>query len=181
MANFDFLKKQAAKAMNKVSQVAEVAVEKGSEVAEIGKLKIKISSQERKIEDLYFQIGKAFYESCAESGSYPDFVAEQCQAITACLEEIEELKGKIEWTKGGSVEEDSSGFSVPEEEVVVTAMEPVVEEESQKKDEAEVAAADTEEEGDDFSGIEIPVEPTPAKTPSVEEKSPDEINQEIKE
>lgn len=57
-----------------------------------------------------------------------------------------------------------------------------MEEESQEKDEAEVAAADTEEEEDGFSGIEIPVEPTSANAPSVEEKTqPDEINQETKE
>ena len=71
MANFDFLKKQAAKAVNRVSQVAEVAVEKGSEMAEIGKLKMKISGKERQIEDLYYKIGKAVYESCSESGLTP--------------------------------------------------------------------------------------------------------------
>ncbi len=161
MANFDFLKKQAAKAVNRVSQVAEVAVEKGSEMAEIGKLKMKISGKERQIEDLYYKIGKAVYESCSESGSYPGFVATDCEAVTAYRKEIEDLKGKIEWIKGGNVEEESDDeFAVPEEEVVVTSMEPVTEEEHEE--EAEVS---DEGEGDlsddDFSGIEIPVDSTP--------------------
>lgn len=164
MANFDFLKKQAAKAANKVSQAAGAAAEKGSELAEIGKLKVRIAGQERKMEDLFYQIGKAVYESCSESGSYPGFVEEQCKSVTNCLKEIEELKGKIEWIKGGNVEENSEDFVVPEEEVVVTSMEPV--------EEDDAAEAEDSEEDDGFSGIEIPVEP--AKPAAAEEEETEE-------
>lgn len=69
---------------------------KGKEVADITKLKVQISAEERKLDDLYAKIGKAFYEANPGSQIY----AEEFAQITASLKTIAECKDEIIRRKG---------------------------------------------------------------------------------
>ena len=83
----------------KIGDAAEAASDKAKELAEITKLNSSISSEQKKIEALYAEIGKIIFES--EKGNPESAVAGQCDAIIAGQNTIEELTEKVNSIKGG--------------------------------------------------------------------------------
>lgn len=72
---------------------------KGKEVADITKLKVQISAEERKLDETYAKIGKAFYEANPGSQTY----AEEFEQISTSLKTIAECKAEISKRKGVAV------------------------------------------------------------------------------
>lgn len=81
----------------KLSTAADLAVDKAKDLAETGKLKLDVAAEEKEIQNLYVQIGKAVYHLEKEN---PDsvYVAE-CLQITERLQKIEDLKQEAEKEK----------------------------------------------------------------------------------
>ncbi|MEG1497239.1 MAG: hypothetical protein RR219_07070 [Clostridiales bacterium] len=114
MSFFDDFTKSASNFAVKAAKSAEsafkVAVNKGSEFAEVSKLKMKISAEDKSIEDLYYKIGKSIYEDCVETGIVPEIIQEECSSVYEHKSRISELQGKIELIRGqnGYTEEEAS-------------------------------------------------------------------------
>ena len=83
MAFFDDLTK-------KLSTAADIAVDKAKDLAETGKLKLDIATEEKEVQKLYAQIGKAIYQQ--EKDNPDSIFAAECYNITERLQRIEELK-----------------------------------------------------------------------------------------
>jgi uncharacterized small protein (DUF1192 family) len=81
----------------KIGTAAGAAADKAKEVAEVTKLNSRISSEEKQIEKLYTEIGKAIFELQKDDSASP--VAELCTKITTLQKNIEELKQQIEDVK----------------------------------------------------------------------------------
>ena len=75
------------------------AAGKAKDLAEVTKLQLAQKEQERKLEQLYAQLGKCFYEKAVqeEGAVFPDLL----QSITQTLEEIEACKEQQMLLKGG--------------------------------------------------------------------------------
>ena len=75
------------------------AAGKAKDLAEVTKLQLAQKEQERKLEQLYAQLGKCFYEKAVqeEGAVFPDLL----QSITQTLEEIEACKEQQLLIKGG--------------------------------------------------------------------------------
>ncbi len=73
--------------------VMDSAAAKTKEFTEITKLNMQISSEERKIEKLYAEIGKLAFER--EKGNSASFASEQCGKILGCKRTISELEKKL--------------------------------------------------------------------------------------
>lgn len=91
MAFFDDLGK-------KISQTGAEAADKAKEVAQVAKLKSRISDEERNIKQQYIQIGKAFYEANPDcvTAPYADMIA----AIKVSEGNIASLQRDIDIAKG---------------------------------------------------------------------------------
>ena len=83
MAFFDDLTK-------KLSTAADLAVDKAKDLAETGKTKLDIATEEREVQKLYAQIGKAIYQQ--EKDNPDSIFAAECYNIAERLQRIEELK-----------------------------------------------------------------------------------------
>ena len=83
MAFFDDLGK-------KLSTAADLAVDKAKDLAETGKTKLDIATEEKEVQKLYAQIGKAIYQQ--EKDNADSIFAAECYNITERLQRIEELK-----------------------------------------------------------------------------------------
>ena len=83
MAFFDDLTK-------KISTAADIAVDKAKDLAETGKTKLDIAAEEKEVQKLYAQIGKAIYQQ--EKDNPDSIFAAECYNITERLQRIEELK-----------------------------------------------------------------------------------------
>ena len=83
MAFFDDLKKN-------LSNAADIAVDKAKDLAETGKTKLDIASEEKEVQKLYAQIGKAIYHQ--EKDNPDSIFAAECYNITERLQRIEALK-----------------------------------------------------------------------------------------
>ena len=83
MAFFDDLTK-------KLSTAADLAVDKAKDLAETGKLKLDIAAEEKEVQKLYAQIGKAIYQQ--EKDNPDSIFAAECYNIAERLQRIEELK-----------------------------------------------------------------------------------------
>ncbi|MDP4110143.1 MAG: zinc-ribbon domain-containing protein [Bacillota bacterium] len=77
----------------KVGNAVDVTAAKTKEVAFLTKLNMQISSEKRKMERLYTEIGKLTYER--ENGKPDSFVSEQCLEIDKIKKIIEELDKKL--------------------------------------------------------------------------------------
>ena len=75
------------------------AAGKAKDLAEVTKLQLAQKEQERKLEQLYAQLGKNFYEKAVpeEGAEFPDLL----QSITRTLEEIDSCKQQQLLIKGG--------------------------------------------------------------------------------
>jgi ribosomal protein L40E len=91
MALFDDIKK-------KVSDTTQGAVKATRELAETTRLNSQISEEQRRIANLYSQVGKLYFDKYG-AGAEPPF-NELCAAITASNERIEKLKLDIQLVKG---------------------------------------------------------------------------------
>jgi len=74
------------------------AVKKAKEMADISNLSVQISSQEKIINKLYAELGKAYFELHREEEDGP--YASQFREIKSASEKIQELKGEINKIKG---------------------------------------------------------------------------------
>ena len=75
------------------------AAGKAKDLAEVTKLQLAQKEQERKLEQLYAQLGKSYYETAAQEESDP--FLEQLRSIAQTLEEIETCKQQQLLIKGG--------------------------------------------------------------------------------
>lgn len=82
----------------KVSEATQTVAQKGRDIADITKLNIAISDEERKIDELYKKIGELFVERVGGSveGEFADLVGE----IKASEQKIAESKQQIKDIKG---------------------------------------------------------------------------------
>ncbi|SET11213.1 hypothetical protein SAMN05660297_01445 [Natronincola peptidivorans] len=81
----------------KIGSAAEATANKAKEVAEVTKLNAKITEEEKQIEKLYTEIGKAIFKSDKENPESP--VAELCDKVLSAQRNIQQLKEKIEEIK----------------------------------------------------------------------------------
>ncbi|MCX7614157.1 MAG: hypothetical protein N2Z65_00205 [Clostridiales bacterium] len=81
----------------KLGVVAETTMTKAKELTDITKLNMQISSEERKMEKLYSEIGKLVFDK--EKDLPQSFVAEQCSKIVEVQKSIKELNKKLEEVK----------------------------------------------------------------------------------
>lgn len=79
----------------KVSEAAQAAAKKSSELVEIGKININISSEEDRIQKLYEQIGRKIYGYFASGEEVPDELKNMCLEIQSREKTIKGLKQKI--------------------------------------------------------------------------------------
>lgn len=108
MAFFDDLSK-------KISTAGQGAVQSTKNFANISKINSLIQDEEKKINDVYFQIGKAYFN---EKGDAPDFFAasmvqavkESLAAIEAYNEQIKEIKGVLTCPVCGADVANQSAF-----------------------------------------------------------------------
>jgi predicted RNA-binding Zn-ribbon protein involved in translation (DUF1610 family) len=68
---------------------------KMGEVVEVTKLNSAINNEEDKIKKLYTEIGRKVYERFTAGGTACEDVLEECSAVKASYEEIENLRNKI--------------------------------------------------------------------------------------
>ena len=82
-----------------LKKTGQEAAGKAKDLAEVTKLQLAQKEQERKLEQLYAQLGKCFYEKAVqeEGAVFPDLL----QSITQTLEEIEACKEQQMLLKGG--------------------------------------------------------------------------------
>lgn len=99
----------------KITETGQGAAQQAKIFAEVTKLKSNIGDEEDKIDALYKEIGKAYYE--AHRGVADDVFAAQCTAIDEAKVKIDELNQQIRDTKGvqvcpacGAEIEKNSGF-----------------------------------------------------------------------
>ncbi len=79
----------------KVTDTAKAAAKKSSELVEVTKLNMNISSEEDKIEKLYLEIGKTIYESYAKGETTNELFVEKCKQIDLHNNNINEMRRKI--------------------------------------------------------------------------------------
>lgn len=111
----------------KLAGAGKVVAHKTKEVADVTKLKVQISAEERKINELYRTIGKKFFQENPDSEEYADeikAIKEAFHTISSCKEEIEEITAQ----KGAA--KDMEDMFEDESEAA---------EEAEKTDEAEEA------------------------------------------
>ena len=91
MAFFDDISK-------KVNDVARTVGQKGREVADVAKLKLSISEEKRKADEIYKKIGKLFVEKAGDraKGGFATLVEE----VRATEGKIEEYKSQLRDLKG---------------------------------------------------------------------------------
>lgn len=150
MGLFDEFTKSASQIAGRAVQTAgtamKSAVNKSSDFAEISKLKMKISAEQKSIDDLYYHIGRIIYQDCVADGIVPENVTDQCSAVYQHQARITELQGKIEFIRsqsGAEPENEESEVTFnDEEEVVVEELSPV----APKPEEAEAPSEWEQEE-----------------------------------
>ena len=93
MAFFDELGK-------KLTDGGQKAAEQARAFAEVNKLNSQVSDQEKKMRQVYAQIGRDYYE--AHTNDPEDCVKASVEAINLAKQTIEKLKAQITAIKGGS-------------------------------------------------------------------------------
>lgn len=74
----------------KLSIAADLAMDKAKDLAETGKQKLDIAAEEKEIQNLYAQIGKAVY--FLEKDHTDSIYSAECASITERLQRVEEMK-----------------------------------------------------------------------------------------
>ena len=85
----------------KISQAGHSAMQKGKELADITKLNISVSDEERKLDEVYKKIGKLFVEKVGDrsEGEFLPLVTE----VREGQKKIADLKQQIKDIKGISI------------------------------------------------------------------------------
>jgi predicted nucleic acid-binding Zn-ribbon protein len=94
MAFFDDLGK-------KLSKAGQSVMDKGKELADITKINLAISDEEKKLDDAYKKLGKLFVEKIGDraEGEFAELVA----TVNAAISKIDELRQQIKDIKGIAV------------------------------------------------------------------------------
>ena len=84
----------------KLAQTSQSAAQKTKSTAETLKLKGMISDEEKKINNVYQQIGKVYYETCGNNPeeSFVELISkikDSEEKISSCVDQIRHLKGTI--------------------------------------------------------------------------------------
>lgn len=79
----------------KVSNTAKAAAKKSSDLVEVTKLNMSISTEEGKIQSTYGEIGKTVYEAYTKGEDIPEAFKELCDKIKSYEDNIKDLKEKI--------------------------------------------------------------------------------------
>lgn len=82
---------------NKITDVAGDAADKAKELAEVQKLKMDISSEEKKVQQAYVNLGKLYFEEIKDFDDGPG--ADYCKSIIEAQKVIADLEAKIESIK----------------------------------------------------------------------------------
>ncbi|GAB1476722.1 hypothetical protein MASR2M70_15580 [Bacillota bacterium] len=82
---------------NKIGEVAGDAAEKAKDMAEVTKIKMDISAEEKKIQQAFIELGKLYYDQVKDQEESPG--AEQSAVIKASELAIADLESKIEAIK----------------------------------------------------------------------------------
>lgn len=79
----------------KASEIAQAAAKKSTEIVEVTKITMNITSEEDRIKKQYTTIGQKLYEEYRSNpGQYPEF-SEQFKEINALMENIRKLKSRL--------------------------------------------------------------------------------------
>ncbi len=101
--NMSKIKNTATDMANSAVDVAQKGAEKVSqksgEMIETTKMNGKINTEEKKIKDIYYEIGKTLYENYKYGVAVDSDMAEFCIKIDEANEKIQELKEEIEKIK----------------------------------------------------------------------------------
>lgn len=84
---------------SKASEIAKTAAKKTGEVAESAKLTIALNSEKRKLDELFKELGRLFYEQ-AKGSDVRIQIAAQVMQIDEQKEVIEDLRDAISAAKG---------------------------------------------------------------------------------
>ena len=127
MSFFDDFSKTASsvfgKAAKGVESATKTAVRRSSDFAEVSKLKMKISAEQKAVDDLYYEIGKKVYADSMQDGIVLETVQDECATIYEHKARIAELNGKIELIRGGNqfeteASESEVDFDAAEETII---------------------------------------------------------------
>lgn len=94
----------------KISQASQSTLQKTKDMADVAKINMQISDEEKKMNDTYLQIGKLYMELHASDSE--EAFKEMVQAITDAQNKIKEFKGQIQEIKG-VVRCEKCGAEVP--------------------------------------------------------------------
>lgn len=82
-------------AVLKAKDAADFAGKKTNEFVEVSRIKVNITSLEKRIESEYAQLGKMVYKAAKEQTDCTDYVTEKATAIDAVIEERKNLVDKL--------------------------------------------------------------------------------------
>ncbi len=94
----------------KISQASQSTLQKTKDMADVAKINMQISDEEKKMNDTYLQIGKLYMELHASDGE--EAFKEMVQTIVDAQNKIKEFKGQIQEIKG-VVRCEKCGAEVP--------------------------------------------------------------------
>lgn len=121
MSFFDSLK-------SKVSQAAEITVQKTGEVSETAKLKLKERDLASDINEVYAQIGRLIYKQYKEQTDETEEIAGKCLDIDKKNAEIAEIAEKIAVIKANAEEQKAQRKAAAEQAKAAKAAAPAAEE-----------------------------------------------------
>ncbi|MGI6776663.1 MAG: zinc-ribbon domain-containing protein [Acetivibrionales bacterium] len=123
----------------RVGEVAQTAAKKSSDLMEITKLNMSISTEEDKIQKLYQKIGREVYQRFCSNDEVLDYFKEDCKSISNHMENISSIKEKIRQIKnirvctGCGAEIGSSSSFCPKCGTKIEAEQPPAQERSNEK------------------------------------------------
>ena len=117
---------------SKLSQTSQSAVQKTKDMAEVVRLNGQISERERRMEQIYREMGRRYYEQCA--GRNEELFREQVAELQSIEAEIREMRTAVQRLKGskpcpvcgaeqaaGALFCNACGAKMPQEETGVPA------------------------------------------------------------
>lgn len=187
MALLDKIGEFAKIAANKTEEITKTIGEKAEAALEIQKLTSLVGKEESKIESTYKKMGKMVWEKSQNCDCLPDEFKEECEAIKASLDAIDDLKFKIANIKATAFNGDEPKTTCPNCGAAVgisakfcsecgSKMEPV---ETAKTVEAEVVSESAEHKTEAEAEVEVITEETKETKPE-EAKTETEAAEEAK-
>lgn len=147
-----------------LNQTGKVVGEKTKQGTDVVKANIKISSEERAVNELFFEIGKTYYENnkenpcCETMKELFDKVAEKQASIEALKEQVRRIKG-VNICQNCGAEVDSENDFCGKCGAKIVKPEPVIEEASAENTEEvidhEETVEVTDEDGKPAINIEV--------------------------